>query len=86
MRIASIGHAFLAITVLGLGIVGVLYPGFVPIWTPIPVTVPAHRVLLYVGPALSLVSGIGVSFSEQQPWRLACSSPFSFFGTGVPVA
>jgi len=60
MRIASIGHVFLATTVLGLGVVGVLYPGFVPIWTPIPVTAPAHRLLLYVGPALSLVSGIGV--------------------------
>jgi hypothetical protein len=67
MRIASIGHVLLAITVLGLGIVGVLYPGFVPIWTPIPVTVPAHRLLLYMGPALSLVSGIGLLIHRTAP-------------------
>ena len=60
IRITSLGHAFFAITVLGLGVVGVLYPGFVPIWTPIPATVPAHRLLLYIGPAVSLVSGIGL--------------------------
>jgi hypothetical protein len=64
MRVASIGHVLLAITLIGLGIVGVLYPSFAPIWAPIPVTGPAHRLLLYIGPAISLVSGVGLLFQR----------------------
>jgi uncharacterized membrane protein YphA (DoxX/SURF4 family) len=60
IRVTSLGHAVFAITVLGLGIVGVVYSDFVPIWTPRPPTLPAHRLLLYVGPAISLVTGIGL--------------------------
>jgi hypothetical protein len=64
IRMASIRHFVLAVTMLGLGIVGLLHPGFVPIWNPVPATIPSYRAVLYIGPALSFISGIGVLFQR----------------------
>ena len=42
MRIASIAHAIFSVTMIGLGIVGLLYRDLVPVWNPVPVTIPAR--------------------------------------------
>src|SRR5437660_1625289 len=34
MRIPSLGQAVFAITMTGLGVVGLLYPDFLPLWNP----------------------------------------------------
>jgi uncharacterized membrane protein len=60
MRIASVGHAIFAVTMIGLGVVGLLHPDFVPLWSPIPATVPARELFLYLGPFISLAAGIGL--------------------------
>ncbi len=57
MRIASVG---LAITMIGLGAVGLLYRDFVPLWNPIPTVVPAHELVIYFGALISLTAGIGL--------------------------
>jgi uncharacterized membrane protein len=57
MRIASIGHAFFAVMLIALGIVGLIKPHFQPIWEPIPQSLPA---LAYLCAFLSLVCGIGL--------------------------
>jgi uncharacterized membrane protein YphA (DoxX/SURF4 family) len=59
MRIASTGHAVFSITMIGLGIVGLLYPDFVPVWNPV-LSIPAHELFLYLGALISLISGIGL--------------------------
>ena len=60
MRIASIGHAVFSATMIGLGIVGLLYRDFVPVWNPFPAGVPARELFLYLGALVSLTSGIGL--------------------------
>jgi hypothetical protein len=40
MRIASLGHTVFSVTMIGLGIVGLLYRDFVPVWNPVPANVP----------------------------------------------
>jgi uncharacterized membrane protein YphA (DoxX/SURF4 family) len=64
MRIATISHAFFAITMIGLGAVGLLYPDFVPLWNPILTGVTTHESMIYIGALISLVSGIGLVFSR----------------------
>jgi uncharacterized membrane protein YphA (DoxX/SURF4 family) len=60
MRIASIGHAVFSATMIALGIVGLLYRDFVPVWNPVPVGVPAGELFVYLVTLISLTSGIGL--------------------------
>lgn len=45
---------------ISLGVVGLLYPGFVPVWNPVPARVPGRELLIQLGAVISLASGIGL--------------------------
>jgi uncharacterized membrane protein len=60
MRIKSIVHVTFAASMTGLGIIGLLRPDFAPVWNPVPATVPARELLLYLGAFISLICGIGL--------------------------
>lgn len=62
MRIGSIGHALYSVSMIGLGIVGLLYPDFVPVWNPVPAGVPLRELVIYLGALISLSSGISLIF------------------------
>jgi uncharacterized membrane protein len=64
IRIAGFGHAFFAVTMISLGIMGLSKGAFVPIWTGVPQGLPARVALAYLCAVVSLGSGIGMLWSR----------------------
>jgi uncharacterized membrane protein len=64
MRIASLGHAIFAVTMIALGVLGLVMAlnggGFAPVWGPIPKDVPAREALVYLSAFVSAASGLGL--------------------------
>src|SRR5262249_43902995 len=83
-------HVVFAVTMIGLGVMGLIKGDFSPIWAPVPKGVPARNVLIYLCAFISLVSGIGllwqrtaavasrVLFAWLLVWLLLLRLPYLF--------
>jgi uncharacterized membrane protein len=60
LRIASVGHVVFAVTLVAMGVQGLVERKFNVLWQPVPKWVPAREVLLYVCALVALLAGIAL--------------------------
>jgi uncharacterized membrane protein len=65
IRIAGFGHALYAVTMITLGIMGLMKGSFAPIWSGVPKGFPSPTALAYLCAVVSLGSGIGLLLSRS---------------------
>jgi uncharacterized membrane protein len=58
--IASLGRVVFAVTLIGLGISGLIRGNFDPMWLPVSKGTPGREVLVYLSALISLASGVGL--------------------------
>lgn len=64
MRIERISHAFFALVLIGLGILGLVKGDFAPGWQPVPESLPGRLALAYLCNILCLACGAGLLFNR----------------------
>lgn len=88
MRIASMGHAVFAVTMIALGILGLIKGDFTQVFAPVPKSMPAREALAYAVAVLCVAGGAGLLWQRCATnaarmllvlivfWTLLCKARF----------
>jgi hypothetical protein len=94
MWIASLAHLFFALTLIALGILGLVQGDFTPTWGGVPEAWPAPVVLAYLCAFVSLLTGVGLLWQRRAVvaarvlltylllWLLLFRVPYLFIAPG----
>jgi uncharacterized membrane protein len=88
MRIASVGHVIFAVTMIALGILGLIKGDFTQVFQPVPKGMPVREALAYVCAVLCVAGGAGLLWQRLATnaarmllvlmvfWTLLCKARF----------
>jgi len=60
MELKQASHRFFAVTMIAIGLIGLIGGGFAPIWQPVPESLPGRELLGYLTALIALGCGAGV--------------------------
>jgi len=60
MHIPRVSHAFFAVVLIGLGILGLVKGDFAPGWQPVPESLPGRQALAYLCSVVCIACGVGL--------------------------
>src|SRR6188472_670645 len=67
MRIGRVSHAFFAVVLIGLGILGLFKGDFAPGWQPVPESLPGRLALAYLCSLVCIACGLGLLWRRTAP-------------------
>ena len=68
MRMASVGQVLFAVTLVGMGALGVSQHALTVMWEPVPAGVPGRAALAYVCAGVAMAAGVGLLFKRASSW------------------
>lgn len=68
MQLKSASRIVFALTMISIGIIGLVSGGFAPIWAGVPKTLPGRQLLAYLCTTVSLVCGLGLLARRTATW------------------
>ena len=66
MRIVNWSHSFFAVTMIGLGVMGLGNGHFTPTWSGVPNGIPARQALAYLCALIGLLCGLGLLWQRTK--------------------
>jgi len=60
IRVVGLGHALFAVTMISIGVMGLVQRNFAPIWSGVPKGLPGRMLLVYLCALIALGSGVGL--------------------------
>jgi uncharacterized membrane protein len=68
MQMKTATHIFFAVTMMAIGLIGLIGGGFAPIWRPVPEAAPARELLALLCTFVSLGCGVGLLVKRTSAW------------------
>src|SRR5262249_14102234 len=65
IRLASVGHGFFALTMVAMGVLGLIQGDFTPMWSGVPTNLPGRELIVYLSALVALGTGVGLLWQRS---------------------